>query len=206
MFTEFIEKLENQLQKQLPGSLAQIKMSPKFRVDFNFDNSRKARQSAVMLIFYPEAKYPKLIFIKRKEDGKAHSGQIAFPGGKYEEADKNLKNTAIRETYEEIGVQVPEIQIIGKLTSLYIPVSNFDVYPFISYLNSKPDFIINNQEVERIIEIKIDELFHKTNIDKKIFIRNKIEIEAPFFRANGDIIWGATAMILSELKEIYHQI
>jgi len=159
-------------------------------------------ESAVTIIFYSENEKINIIFIKRKEDGKAHGGQVAFPGGKFEKEDNKLIYTAIRETFEEIGIKIHKNQIIGQLTPIFIPVSNFKVTPFIAYLDYKPEYLLSENEVDKIITAEIHDLFGKENTGTKFFNRNNIQFTAPYFRANGDIVWGATAMILSELKEI----
>jgi 8-oxo-dGTP pyrophosphatase MutT (NUDIX family) len=203
MLEFFINTIKTELKKRLPGFEAQRKMAPSLRLPIGSLNQNKVpKLSSVMIIFYPEKGKINTIFIKRKEDGKAHGGQVAFPGGKFEISDENLMHTAIRETFEEIGVEIPKNQVIGSLTPLFIPISNFEVSPFIAYLKTPPVYILSDKEVEKIITVEADILFNNNNKGEKLITRNNLEITAPFFRANGDIIWGATAMILSELNEI----
>jgi len=206
MFQNFIEKLQTELSKELPGEAAQKKMAPSIRNHHGFEYKTSPRDSAVLILFYEENSNIYIIFIKRNEDGKAHSGQVAFPGGKYENEDKDLKTTALRETFEEIGIPENEINIIGELTSLYIPVSNFRVKPFVGYLSKKPNYNINNHEVQRIITAEIFEFFNDKNISEIELIRNELKIQAPYFGVINDKVWGATAMILSELYEIIKKI
>jgi len=203
IFYKFIENLRIKLNEELPGKNAQNKMAPAFRVPPDFiKKNQTPRKSAVLIIFYPKNEEVNIIFIKRIEDGKAHSGQVAFPGGKFEESDISLLNTSIRETFEEIGVKIDVNSIIGKLTPIYIPVSNYDVTPYIAFLNSEPEYIISNDEVQRVVTVNINNLLNTNNLATATLDRGSYLVEAPFYRIDDDMIWGATAMILSELNEI----
>lgn len=114
-------------------------MIPESRLNLPFDiNSEKIQKSAVLLLLFPDKGSLNLLFIKRAEDGGKHSGQIAFPGGKFEENDNILENTALRETEEEVGIKKEDIKILKSLTSLLIPVSNFSVKPFVGIIDYKP--------------------------------------------------------------------
>ncbi len=201
MFNNFIIKLQSELQKPLPGYQAQQKMMPTMR-DINFTHDVKPRESAVLILFYENNKQIYIIFIRRKEDKKVHSGQIAFPGGKYEEEDKTLKNTAIRETYEEIGISENDITVIGQLTEIIIPISNYKVTPFVGFLKQKPVYNISLDEVQEVLEVNISQLFAPENRLITELERNGIKIHAPYFKIDNDKIWGATAMITSELNEV----
>lgn len=135
-----------------------------------------------MLLFYPKDGQLYLPFIKRTTGNTSHSGQISLPGGKYEESDANRTVTAIRETNEELGVDCKQIKILGFLTELYIPVSNFMVLPVIGYCDNRPDFQLNYFEVEHIIEMPVSQLFSKENISEFTFEKNGLEIFAPILR------------------------
>jgi len=206
MLKKFTEVLKAALQKDLPGEKAQKKMAPIVLNNIKFEFKNEPRESAVTILFYEEDKKIKIIFIKRNEDGKAHSGQVAFPGGKYELEDKNLKTTALRETFEEIGIEQSKIKIIGQLTPLYIPISNFRVTPFVAYLENVPTYKISESEVQKIITAEITEFFNDKNLGTRELKRNEIIISAPFFGVQNDIVWGATAMITSELYEVLKNI
>ena len=137
-----------------------------------------------------------------------HSGQIGFPGGKYEEIDKNLEATALRESHEEIGIQEQDVQIVGRLSDLYIPVSDFLVHPFVGYLDYAPMFVLQENEVKDILEVDF-ELFFLPKILKKMDYRinEKMTLrDVPYFDINGHVVWGATAMILGELLAIARKI
>ena len=203
-FTIFIEKLHEKLSRKLPGQSAQLKMAPITRLLELERNhtSELPRKSAVLVLFYPDTNKIKLILIKRAKDQTVHSGQISFPGGKYEESDKDLQATALREAHEEVGLEPEKVTLIGSLSKLYIPPSNFDVYPFVGFVTQKP-LLNGNHEVEHILEIDFDELRKpETCVEKPIFHRSGKEVRVPSYSIKGEIIWGATAMMISELLEI----
>ena len=197
-FLELTSNLADLLQKPLPGFAAQQKMMPQFRIKFPASNN--PRNSAVLLLFYPDFDGIKILFIKRTIDDTPHSGQVSFPGGKYEPQDPDFVATALREAHEETGIDTKNVQVIGQLTPLYIPVSNFMVYPVVAYVTEKPAFMPNPREVEYLIEADLCTLFLPQNKGIKQLVRQNIVIDAPFYNASNNIIWGATAMILSELE------
>jgi 8-oxo-dGTP pyrophosphatase MutT (NUDIX family) len=200
-------ELINNFQKPLPGIDSHLKMAPKPRVSELLQTKDKiptARQSAVMILLFPDNGQLKTVFIKRSEYDGIHSGQIAFPGGQYEESDDNFKTTALRETFEEIGVSSDKIEIIGQLTDLFIPPSNFVVKAFAGYCKQKPKYVSDKKEVQTVIEVAIDELADEQYKHEKEFISGQGEskIRAPYFHIQNIEIWGATAMIVSELLDI----
>lgn len=203
-FDNFITKLQERLGNSLPGAAAQLKMAPITRL-IELERERttvEPRRSAVLILFYPDNGKTKLFFIKRAIDQTVHSGQISFPGGKYEKSDVDLKATALRETNEEIGIDPEQVTIIGSLSKLYIPPSNFDVYPFVGFVRQKP-VLKANHEVQHILEIGFNEL-RKPAIRTEKTISHRIgkEVMVPSYSIQNEIIWGATAMMISELLEI----
>jgi len=200
----FTQILNDELNKGLPGFDAQNLMSPSIR-DHALKKSDPAiaRDSSVLLLFYPKNGQLYLPFIKRTTGNTSHSGQISLPGGKCEESDANRTITAIRETNEELGVDCKKIKILGFLTELYIPVSNFMVLPVLGYCEKRPNFKLNEFEVEHVIEMSVSQLLSKENISEFTFDKNGFKIFAPYFQAQEHKIWGATAMILSELRELF---
>lgn len=201
---EFTNILNEDLNNGLPGFEAQKLMSPSIRDHaLKTSDPNLARDSSVLLLFYIKNGQLHLPFIKRTTGNTNHSGQISLPGGKYEESDANRTITAVRETNEELGVDCKKIKILGFLTELYIPVSNFMVLPVLGYCENRPDFTLNEFEVEKIIEMPVAQLFAENNISEFTFEKNGFTIHAPYFPAFEHKIWGATAMILSELKTIF---
>jgi len=205
MFKLFISQLAEQLKLPLAGATAQYKMAPLLRAaaDEYLKKNIQPKIGAVLILFYPEKEKTKLVLILRNSYDGVHSGQVSFAGGKFDAQDETLVNTALREAEEEIGVNKNDINIIGNLTPLYIPASNFLVHPFVGYASVKPDFIIDMKEVAELIEVDWNELMKDEIVKRKpIILFNNKEVSAPYFDINGHHIWGATAMIISELKEI----
>lgn len=137
------------MQNPLPGFEGQRKMAPAFRASYDLRKLKNYRQGAVMILLFPADGKTQIVFIERSDDGHVHSGQIAFPGGKKDESDISLKETALRETFEETGVGHEQISVLGELTPLYIPPSNFLVTPFVSICNHIPAFEKNDFEVKK---------------------------------------------------------
>jgi 8-oxo-dGTP pyrophosphatase MutT (NUDIX family) len=185
---------------RLPGKRAQYLMAPNDR-DFK-EIKNEIRIAAVMIILHKKTKKYYLTLIKRQEYDGPHSGQISFPGGKYEKKDENLLQTAIRETKEEIGVRINKTDVIGKLTPLLIPVSSIMVHPFIAFVERLDNYVLQKKEVNDVIEISLDDLLNPKNIKKDIKTRENKKIIIPYFYIKNCKIWGATAMILSELIEV----
>jgi 8-oxo-dGTP pyrophosphatase MutT (NUDIX family) len=126
---------------------------------------------------------------------------MSFPGGAWEKKDGSLEITALRETREELGI-TGEITLLGSLTELYIPVSNFLVTPFVGWTNRKPEFDPDPSEVQYVIETTLEELSDPGNQDAETMFRHGQTIIAPYFRIGNEKIWGATAMMVSELLQL----
>ena len=201
-FKHLIAILKKEINNTLPGKEAHKLMRP----DISFTEENNARKSSILILLYPEENEIKTLLILRKEYNGFHSHQISFPGGKFEDFDKSLIDTALREAHEEIGIDINSIKIIGQLTSLYIPISNFLVFPLLGYSYNKPILKKNNFEVEKIIEINISDLLNPVNIKEGEFLVQDRKVKAPFYNINNYKIWGATAMIISELLEIIKKV
>ena len=204
-FQKFIQNLNNQLKHPLPGHSAQEKMAPEHRLphhewELYYPNARKG---GVLILFYPHGETVKTVLIQRPSYEGVHSGQVAFPGGAMEDVDNTLIDTAIREAQEEVGINPQKIEVIGELTQLYIPPSNFLISPVISYTQERPSFVLEEAEVEEIIEVGVHEIMDEEIIQtKNIRVAKDISIEAPYYEIHGRVVWGATAMMISELNEI----
>lgn len=207
-FENLVPKIKN---IELPAESSHFKMVPPSRKSFEqYPNKQlqQAKKAGVLALFYPNAdKQMQVVFILRKTYKGVHSAQVSFPGGKPEPEDKNLEDTAVRETFEEVGVPLDDITVIKKLSQVYIPPSNFCVQPYIGFVAQQPIFIKQEKEVEQIIEVKLLDIINDDNIIlKNIKTSYSVDIEAPAFKLNDFTIWGATAMILSEIKDIVKQL
>ncbi len=204
-----IELTQKLLNSFLPGQSSHLRMAPITRLEemkkvnlHKGNSANNPRESAVLILLYPKNHSIYIAMIKRATDNTVHSGQISFPGGKVEDTDSSLMNTALREANEEVGIIPDSVEILGQLSKLYIPPSNFDVYPFVGVTEATPVFNINH-EVERILEVDLNTLLNPASrTHKKIKHSNNKDIEVPCYYINGEIIWGATAMIISELVEV----
>ncbi len=175
------------------------------KLKFN-DDSSNAILSSVLILLYKDEDILKTVFILRQTYDGVHSGQVSFPGGRMEETDNSLIDTALREANEEVNIDPDKVRILGTLSEMYIPPSNFLVLPVIGYQDSRPDFIAEKSEVAEIIESDLDFLFDDDFIKETVLDVRGYKIQAPYFDVNGHIVWGATAMILSELKEVIESI
>jgi 8-oxo-dGTP pyrophosphatase MutT (NUDIX family) len=205
-FDMFFKAIPNVLNEDLPSKSSHIKMAPLDRIKSMEDNSydfSSVRKAAVMMLFYPKKGVTHLLLIIRNSYPGVHSSQIAFPGGKVEEIDFDLKQTALRETQEEIGIDPNDIHIIRDFSSIYIPPSNFLVYPFLGVSKTELTFTLQEDEVAGIIELPLSVLFDDSIVNIKTLETSYSQsIEVPVFQIEEHTVWGATAMMLSELKDV----
>jgi 8-oxo-dGTP pyrophosphatase MutT (NUDIX family) len=206
-FLKSLSKIEN---LELPGEASQIKMSPPYRLELmklQKQAMASSKNAGVLALFYPDEAYvTHLILILRKTYKGVHSAQVGFPGGKFEKQDLDLKYTALRETHEEIGVPIEMVNVIKPMTNLYIPPSNFTVHPFLGVTHQTPKFIKQEEEVEDLIEVALSNFIDDRNmLTTSVPTSYKVNVEVPAFQLNGHIVWGATAMMLSELKDLLKQ-
>lgn len=168
----------------------------------------EAKQAGVMALFYPDDKgITHLLLILRKTYKGVHSNQIAFPGGKVEETDDSLMTTALRETEEEVGVAICQIEVMKALSMVYIPPSNFEVWPFLGICRSYPNFKIQEEEVAALVEVPFEVFMNDDNLFTQTMSTSYAKnAEVPAFRLNGYTVWGATAMMLSEVRVLLKQI
>ena len=202
MIETFTAYLEKKLQEPLPGKKAHLEVAPYRKVDFNKEEINQAKKSGVLILFYVKNHEVFTALMQRTIYNGAHSGQISFPGGKAEKMDKSIYHTALREANEEIGIVAEEVKIIGQLTEVYIPVSNFHVIPVIGISKGIPQFEIDKREVKEIIEFKLIDLITQQLHQNKVKLSNNTIIKVPSFEYKEKIIWGATALMLNELKYI----
>jgi 8-oxo-dGTP pyrophosphatase MutT (NUDIX family) len=221
----FIQNLTNRLSEPLPGRPAQFRMASMKRLAElgNFTVPADAKVACVLNLLHFSGGEWRTVLIQRTINPRdRHSGQVSFPGGRYEEGDGNLSNVALREAEEEVGVSPEQIRILGRLTELYIPVSNFLVHPFVGMLQGNAVFTPQPGEVEAILTPTLSH-FLRPDTQKQTDLNlthhaaprqlpyfeaeghpatNITLREVPYFEVEGRVVWGATAMILSEFVEI----
>ncbi len=202
MFKKFTEDLHQAFSYPLPGKSAHELLKPYLKINKSLDAPQllKPRKGAVMSLIYPVNNMPHILFIERPVYDGVHSGQIAFPGGKIEKSDATYLDAALRETHEEIGVERGYIEVVGALSEIYVLASNFMVYPFVGLLNEIPSLTLEKKEVANTLEIPLYKFFEREVIKEKP-IKNALgfTLMAPFYDLDGKVLWGATAMMVSEL-------
>lgn len=209
-FNIFEQRISKIKDLPLPGEASHYKMAPEIRIRELLEGKirkKNPRKAAVLALFYPSFENStQLLCILRKTYNGVHSNQVGFPGGKAELEDEDLEATALRETHEEVGVHPSDVKVIREISEIYIPPSNFEVQPYIGLYNEPRPFVIQETEVERFIEISLTDFLKESNVvTKKLSTSYAKEIEVPAFELNGYIVWGATAMMLSEIKELLKQ-
>jgi 8-oxo-dGTP pyrophosphatase MutT (NUDIX family) len=201
-FLKYTPKIQN---VELPATKAHAKMAPANRLDLiNATDFSKVtpKQAAVMMLFYPKASQTHLALILRTSYNGVHSSQIAFPGGKVEESDFDLSQTALRETHEEIGIHPNHVKVVRAFTEVYIPPSNFMVYPYLGYSESELEFVLQEDEVAGLVEFPFADFMDDSIIANTTMNTSYAgSIEVPGFQVKEHFVWGATAMMLSELKD-----
>jgi len=200
---KYLKNLERRLLLPLPGKEAQFQMAPSYRLEMQESGSKQ--MAGVTILLY--SKNDRLFFplIERPIYDGAHSGQISFPGGKMDKEDRNLTCTALRECEEEIGIDSSTIIVLGCLSSLFIPVSKFEVYPIIGLCKEKPIFKPQVSEVVSILEIPLDLILSEEIKEVKSVLYNGAEEKVPYYNIFNKMVWGATAMILSEFIQVWKE-
>ena len=199
--------LQQRLQDDLPGKLAHQEAAPYRKVDYDSLNLKTVRKSGVLILLYEKQAEPHIVLIERPIYKGTHSGQIALPGGKVEESDKDIVHTALREANEEVGVLMDDVEVVGQLSDVYIPVSNFLVSPVIGFVNYRPNFIAQEREVADIIELQLQKLINTQHLaTDNIKLSNGLKLQVPVFQFNQKTIWGATALMLNELRWVLREV
>jgi 8-oxo-dGTP pyrophosphatase MutT (NUDIX family) len=198
-FHSFTEDLHQRLQKPLPGEMAHKKMASAARYRLGIKPNERTRRSAVLICFYPYQDSIYLPLILRPQYDGVHAGQMAFPGGRMERFDENLTRTALREAQEEVGIRVTDVKVLGLLTELFIAPTYFYFLPVVGMLPYRPDYYPDPHEVEAVVEVDLETLLDETIVgDSQIEVRGVV-VDAPFYQIQGHRVWGATAMMISEL-------
>ena len=194
------ENIRKALAQKLPGTDSHEKMLPPYRdLEAAEDEKQNAKKSSVLLLLYEENDQLKACLIKRPKHMKFHAGQVALPGGQIEKGETQLQ-TALRETEEEIGIPPEKIEILGSLSELYVSVSGFLIHPFVGWLNAKPEFTINKNEVEKILLFPVSK--YRNTFDQMELKTVTGKLNVPCIKFENEILWGATAMILAEFYDV----
>ena len=199
--------IRQKLSEPLPGLTSHLKLAPKTRAKEIAGYNEKlidAKKSAVMILLFHEDDELKVILIRRSFYVGIHAGQIAFPGGRYEEEDGNVENTAKREIDEEIGITADKIQVLGRLTDIYVPPSNFLISIFVGYLDQKPIYKIDEREVAEVIEIDLNDFYKENIIHEKEFVVPSAQssTRALYYQVGNIELWGASAMVMTEFLDV----
>jgi 8-oxo-dGTP pyrophosphatase MutT (NUDIX family) len=203
-----MDKLKQRLQLALPGIRAHeiMRAVPVAAQLLKFDHTLPPKPGSVLILLYPDRGSIKFPLTKRQTYAGAHSGQISLPGGK-REAGETFIETALREAEEEIGINSADVTVVGRLSDFFVIPSNFMVTPVIGYSKVKPVFTADSYEVARILEADLFELISDTAIQsKEITVGSNFQMQAPHFEIEQEIVWGATAMMLNELRMILQEV
>lgn len=201
------EIIRQKLSQPLPGLSSHLKLAPPERakeIAGYLANQQNAKQSAVMILLFNKNNRTKVILIRRSFYVGIHAGQIAFPGGRYEETDPSIEFTALREIEEEIGIGADKIEVLGRLSDIYVPPSNFLISVFVGFLNEKPLYIADQREVAEVIEIDMADFFAENVIQQKEFVVPSTagSVNAAYYNVGNVELWGASAMVMTELLDL----
>jgi len=200
---EALQFLEKALQGPKPGLKAQLRMitNPRPGNKTYQEVEGSSLKAGVLVLFYPWKKRLHLVLTKRTPSVLFHQGQISFPGGRQDQGE-SLQQTALREAREELRIEPSQIRILGELTPIYIPPSNYCMYPIVAATDKRPDFQPSSHEVAEVIEVPLNHLLDPQNMRREVWTIMGIEADVPFYFFKGYKIWGATAMVLAELIEL----
>ncbi len=203
MNSDFSRHIEQILKQELPGAKSHVKLIPPGReLHVKKNNESLVRYSSVLFLLFPVNGEIYTCLTKRNPAMKTHPGQISFPGGKIEKGESPV-TTALREAEEEVGISPGKVKILGRLSELYIHVSNFSISPFVGWVNKKPDFILNKNEAEKLILFPIQKFLKNPQLDHVELETVTGPLVVPYYPHDGEIVWGATAMIMAEFFDLF---
>ena len=196
----FLDRLSARLQRPLPGHGAHRRMAPRYemRQDALSIEDRGCREAAVLALLLPSDNIPSVTLTVRRDELTNHGGQISFPGGE-REGDESLRDAALREAHEEIDLAPQSVRLLGGLTPLYIPPSNFCVHPFVGIVDPAPVLRPTDREVAEVLHAPLHQLLDPATRVVETWTLHSREVEVPYYDVAGRTVWGATAMMLAEL-------
>jgi 8-oxo-dGTP pyrophosphatase MutT (NUDIX family) len=200
-------RLTDRLNRTLPGHEAHLTMAPRYparRADLSVNN-RDCRQAGVLALLFPHDSDPAIVLTVRREHLPDHAGQISFPGGQRED-DEPLPATALREAHEEIALPSASVEVLGRLTPLYIPPSNFCVHPVVGRANTTADLRPTDEEVEHVLRVPLSHLLDPDTRTHDTRHLNGTDVEVPYYDVAGRKVWGATAMMLAEFLAVVREV
>ncbi len=209
MIPDFIPKLQQRLKQPLPGINAHEKLKPILPsgARFKAPNRETARYGGVLLLLYKKQDEWYFPLIQRPTYDGIHSGQVAFPGGRQENMDRDLFDTALRESYEEVGTSTEKVEVIGALSEFFVAVSNHLILPVVGLYPDVPQFLPDPREVDHVIEAPLSQLLDHTVLkQKEIQASSGYRLISPYFEIENKVVWGATAMILSEFVDVLREL
>jgi len=193
-----VADIRSALARPLPGIAAQVRLAASYRIEQLYQAPpADARPAGVLIALYPLDGALHFLLTRRTDDVEQHKGQISLPGGA-QEASESLLDTALRETYEEVGVAVDRDRVLGQLSPVYIPPTGFLITPFVAALPERPRFALMQHEVAELIEAPLPSLFDPSIVRRETWTLRGVEVDVPFFQIGPHKVWGATAMVLSE--------
>lgn len=204
-----LERLRDRLLRPLPGLSAHAEVMSYVRQTANQVREMRSdyREGAVLVLLYPQAAVWHTALIVRPTYDGVHSGQVAFPGGKRDPDDRDLVFTALREAEEEVGVVPASVELLGQLSEVYIPPSNFLVRPYVGVASERPLFRLDPREVDALLEVPVSHFLSDAAVGKyPIRLSTGLQMKVDAFDVNGHLVWGATAMMLAELRAVLNEL
>lgn len=209
MYSDFFSFLKNRLKEPLPGFSAQMKMAPRPASEKGSarqaEPPAEARPSSVLILLFPDKTGHLKLLLTQRTHHIDHGGELSLPGGRAELGETTAE-TALRETWEEVGIRSDEIEIAGRLSDLYVSHSLNNVSPVVGFLNRKPEVTINPEEVEEAFFISLNALLDKEKLVVEEWDLHGTPFKVPYWSVHKVPLWGATAMILSELVDLYREL
>lgn len=202
-----LDRLPTRLRQSLPGHEAQATMAPRYeaRREALSVTNKDCREAGVLVLLLPLEDEPGLVLTVRRDHLPDHAGQISFPGGQ-REGGETLEETALREAHEEIALEPRTVQLLGSLTPLYIPPSNYCVHPFVGIVTREPNLHPTDREVGEVLRAPLAHLLDPSTRVVETWTLHGTDVDVPYYSVEGHTVWGATAMMLAEVLAIVQEV